>query len=175
RVELLGLAEARLGIHVDEQQATQIYTLGELIDALESTTTSDATVGRNWREILDAGPGDHFDKHYIFGRRTILNPLAFAVMRLLKLAARLLFSLEYRGLERLPPAGPFILCPNHESFLDGPFVVSVLPRHVLYNIFILGYNERSEEHTSELQSRSDLVCRLLLEKKKKKKRNNKNN
>src|SRR2546421_748593 len=29
-------------------------------------------------------------------------------------------------------------------------------------------DERSEEHTSELQSRSDLVCRLLLEKKKKK-------
>src|SRR5438105_10765691 len=28
--------------------------------------------------------------------------------------------------------------------------------------------ERSEEHTSELQSRVDLVCRLLLEKKKKK-------
>src|SRR2546421_3794265 len=27
---------------------------------------------------------------------------------------------------------------------------------------------RSEEHTSELQSRSDLVCRLLLEKKKRK-------
>src|SRR5947207_5115561 len=31
--------------------------------------------------------------------------------------------------------------------------------------------ERSEEHTSELQSHSDLVCRLLLEKKKKKKKN----
>src|SRR5438105_9634594 len=30
---------------------------------------------------------------------------------------------------------------------------------------------RSEEHTSELQSRVDLVCRLLLEKKKKKDRN----
>src|SRR5438034_8823198 len=30
---------------------------------------------------------------------------------------------------------------------------------------------RSEEHTSELQSHSDLVCRLLLEKKKKKKKN----
>src|SRR2546421_6850653 len=27
-------------------------------------------------------------------------------------------------------------------------------------------SDRSEEHTSELQSRSDLVCRLLLEKKK---------
>src|SRR2546421_1515698 len=31
----------------------------------------------------------------------------------------------------------------------------------------LTYPVRSEEHTSELQSRSDLVCRLLLEKKKK--------
>src|SRR2546422_7175160 len=32
-------------------------------------------------------------------------------------------------------------------------------------------NPRSEEHTSELQSRLHLVCRLLLEKKKKKKDN----
>src|SRR2546427_9439170 len=31
--------------------------------------------------------------------------------------------------------------------------------------------ERSEEHTSELQSQSNLVCRLLLEKKKKDNRN----
>src|SRR5947207_9859104 len=29
------------------------------------------------------------------------------------------------------------------------------------------HDKRSEEHTSELQSHSDLVCRLLLEKKKK--------
>src|SRR5438270_11204006 len=33
---------------------------------------------------------------------------------------------------------------------------------------------RSEEHTSELQSQSNLVCRLLLEKKKKKKQTNPN-
>src|SRR5688572_31492748 len=33
--------------------------------------------------------------------------------------------------------------------------------------------KRSEEHTSELQSQSNLVCRLLLEKKKKKKKNKK--
>src|SRR5436305_5101794 len=34
-----------------------------------------------------------------------------------------------------------------------------------------GPRNRSEEHTSELQSRPHLVCRLLLEKKKKKKKN----
>src|SRR3712207_8357476 len=37
-------------------------------------------------------------------------------------------------------------------------------------VLMLAYaNERSEEHTSELQSRQYLVCRLLLEKKKKNK------
>src|SRR5947207_7666433 len=34
---------------------------------------------------------------------------------------------------------------------------------------------RSEEHTSELQSHSDLVCRLLLEKKKEKRKTSRNN
>src|SRR5690606_41617753 len=40
-----------------------------------------------------------------------------------------------------------------------------------YAVFcqVFGYDGRSEEHTSELQSRENLVCRLLLEKKKKKK------
>src|SRR2546427_8735638 len=37
-------------------------------------------------------------------------------------------------------------------------------QHVAYS----GLRCRSEEHTSELQSQSNLVCRLLLEKKKKK-------
>src|SRR5207247_10197477 len=36
-----------------------------------------------------------------------------------------------------------------------------------FNTQYVVISERSEEHTSELQSRVDLVCRLLLEKKKK--------
>src|SRR5439155_22597511 len=43
-------------------------------------------------------------------------------------------------------------------------------RYVLIDV----KTERSEEHTSELQSRGHLVCRLLLEKKKKKRENIKN-
>src|SRR5688572_32619181 len=52
------------------------------------------------------------------------------------------------------------------------------PQHLAHRIGAKGIfipEVRSEEHTSELQSQSNLVCRLLLEKKKKKKRRNKNN
>src|SRR2546428_7271559 len=50
---------------------------------------------------------------------------------------------------------------------DGPpQVVTVGPDStVRYQTVTIGRIGRSEEHTSELQSRSDLVCRLLLEKK----------
>src|SRR2546430_7550438 len=41
---------------------------------------------------------------------------------------------------------------------------------VISRTSVMGYRGRSEEHTSELQSQSNLVCRLLLEKKKKKKK-----
>src|SRR5437868_12755933 len=50
----------------------------------------------------------------------------------------------------------------------GQLVFRVAPRKVGVRLAEPGL--RSEEHTSELQSRFDLVCRLLLEKKKKKTR-----
>src|SRR3989475_1485620 len=40
-------------------------------------------------------------------------------------------------------------------------------RSVALGVRTPGFVERSEEHTSELQSQSNIVCRLLLEKKKK--------
>src|SRR5699024_12010127 len=43
--------------------------------------------------------------------------------------------------------------------------MTLLPNSVIYAIPIIFKMVRSEEHTSELQSRFDLVCRLLLEKK----------
>src|SRR2546421_5130637 len=53
---------------------------------------------------------------------------------------------------------------TYKSFaLDSVSVQVVTP-----DVALISAITRSEEHTSELQSRSDLVCRLLLEKKKNK-------
>src|SRR5688572_4407487 len=57
-------------------------------------------------------------------------------------------------------------CCNPVS--DKALPAGVLPLRMLQSI---PHRQRSEEHTSELQSQSNLVCRLLLEKKKKKKNN----
>src|SRR2546428_10330875 len=78
---------------------------------------------------------------------------------------------------RRPPRStlfPYTTLFRSEAFL-GPAVALSLIRElgpVLAALMVTGRAgsatmRRSEEHTSELQSRSDLVCRLLLEKKKK--------
>src|SRR5207247_11148515 len=54
--------------------------------------------------------------------------------------------------QRKHPASPFRCRPRYARGI------------ALYAVFLPRYSLRSEEHTSELQSRVDLVCRLLLEK-----------
>src|SRR5690349_22093714 len=49
-----------------------------------------------------------------------------------------------------------------QAFARGDLPAIVHVHAVVFSIWVL---VRSEEHTSELQSRRDLVCRLLLEKK----------
>src|SRR3712207_8593208 len=51
--------------------------------------------------------------------------------------------------------------------IDRTAEVGEDPGHLLTVADLEGFEARSEEHTSELQSRQYLVCRLLLEKKKK--------
>src|SRR2546421_4989251 len=70
------------------------------------------------------------------------------------------------GIVRLSQQGPWLWIPEGELavFCD---VVEGSGNRLEGRLLM---RQRSEEHTSELQSRSDLVCRLLLEKKKKRTR-----
>src|SRR2546428_6465350 len=73
---------------------------------------------------------------------------------------------------RRPPRST--LFPYTTLFRSGPRISQSVEAGIhpgKCSLLIVGITEvkrraRSEEHTSELQSRSDLVCRLLLEKKK---------
>src|SRR3989440_9087592 len=62
-----------------------------------------------------------------------------------------------------------LVASGHHRFFASPIPCSpvITPPHASTCAKRSSRARRSEEHTSELQSRSDLVCRLLLEKKKK--------
>src|SRR2546428_1137006 len=66
------------------------------------------------------------------------------------------YTTLFRSRSGATPSGAEAIAP--ESLAAGNYVFGL-------DVFRRS-STRSEEHTSELQSRSDLVCRLLLEKKK---------
>src|SRR5690606_18335104 len=59
-----------------------------------------------------------------------------------------------------------VLVEHIKEYAIHPYGKEIL----IHGFYIFMFEIRSEEHTSELQSRENLVCRLLLEKKKKKKK-----
>src|SRR5256885_7626749 len=74
---------------------------------------------------------------------------------------------------RRPPRSTLFPYTTLFRSVVGPADVAALAVHIMTNTALTGgtYDidggQRSEEHTSELQSPCNLVCRLLLEKKKK--------
>src|SRR5207249_10133708 len=121
------------------------------------------------------------------GPQGLLQPAADGLKNILKeetlpaQADRLLFLLA-PAISFVPALLTFAVipfgAPLHTKWGDIPLVVADLPVGFLYilaisslGVYGITLSEliariRSEEHTSELQSRFDLVCRLLLEKKK---------
>src|SRR5690606_40223411 len=84
-------------------------------------------------------------------------------------------KIGYRVMFAAREGGAFSLEPFAEGWLEGeasfgrPVDVEIMPDGALLvsdDQAGVIYRIRSEEHTSELQSRENLVCRLLLEKKK---------
>src|SRR5690242_21455080 len=69
--------------------------------------------------------------------------------------------------DALPICGGPHHCPSARLPMPG---AALRQSHAGRDAWIGAAHARSEEHTSELQSHVNLVCRLLLEKKKKKKR-----
>lgn len=59
-----------------------------------------------------------------------------------KILLKLYNRLDIRGVENIPTSGPFIIAPNHQSFLDGPIVTTGLSSTVLRNT----YSYATEDH-----------------------------
>jgi long-chain acyl-CoA synthetase len=137
RVELLGLAEAELGVRVDEDKAARIYTLGELIDELIAAGPESGR-GSNWKEILNVPPEHDLHQHEVLDPSGFTLWVSYLTIKTAKVMFRWFLPLTYSGIEKLPSA-PFLLCPNHQSLVDGPLLISTLPKRVIDKIFILGF------------------------------------
>ncbi|MDH4067023.1 MAG: AMP-binding protein, partial [Acidobacteriota bacterium] len=161
RVELLTELEQQFRVKVPEEDAHGIFTLGQLVDAVrpggvrspasglehsgpaaERTDTPPAGRDESWAVLLrDLPPVSDPLLGGLLDGRPILEPLLFLFGRVF---ARVLARMDVAGLEKLPREGAFLICPNHQSYVDGFFVGGVLPYRTLANAFFVGAVEYFE-------------------------------
>jgi long-chain acyl-CoA synthetase len=143
RVELIGDLEARLGVRLDQENAAAWLTVGELVSAFQSAgaTMCAAASADPWPLLLGDLATAGRDIHHILDDRPLTVGFLYAGMRVTR---SLLTGISVTGRENLPRRGPYIIAPNHQSYLDPFFVCSVLPYGVVRQMFVLGASEYFE-------------------------------
>ena len=140
RVELLTELEQRFAHKVPEATAHEIATVRQLVDAVRPSgaTAGGGAVEEAWSTILrDLPPVDDPTLRPLLASRVAV-PILWTAARLFRLLAT---RVRVQGLEHLPPRGPYLLCPNHQGFID-PFVLGgVLPYRTFREMFAVGAAE----------------------------------
>jgi long-chain acyl-CoA synthetase len=145
RVDLLSRIEQELGGNVDESRLPGIYTVRDLLDAVLQSANAGATpearpAFAGWKAMLSEQPAPEEIRSLVHPQR-VSTTFWYVVSRALQVLALDRFHLRVRGLEKLPKSGAFLICSNHQSYLDPPILASVLPREVFAKVFAVGTSE----------------------------------
>ncbi|MBN2338279.1 MAG: AMP-binding protein [Acidobacteria bacterium] len=141
KVELLASLEQALNLRLPEDFGAEIFTLADLIRLLEQEAVAGTGAGaasrQSWETILAAGSTE--DSLPVSG--PVVSLVKYLLARLLYFVLFLpLLRLETRGLGNLPARGPYLVCPNHQSYLDAFVLVSALPYGLFRRMFFVGYS-----------------------------------
>ena len=144
RVELLTGLEQQLGGDVPESQLAEIYSVRDLVDAvLASADRGEGHAGAAmpaWSTILSEPVTDP-EVLALARHHTFADVFFFLLGRLIYLFARDRFHLKVSGLENLPEKGPYLLCSNHQSYIDPLVMTGALPWPLFRQVFALGTSE----------------------------------
>lgn len=146
RVEMLTQLEQELGGNVEESQLAEIYTVRDLVDAVLQSAAKRPSESHarpafaGWKAILAEDP-EPADVISLARPQPISNAFWYMVSRLTQVIAFDRFRLQVYGIEKLPKSGPYILCSNHQSYLDPLILSSILPSEVFDKVFAVGTSE----------------------------------
>lgn len=144
RVELLTALEGQMGGDVPESQLAEIYTVRDLVDAILLSSGNGGGRLRSaapaWSTIFSEPVTDR--EVLALATHNIFAEIFFFVLgRLICLFALDRFDLKVRGLENLPEHGPFLLCSNHQSYIDPLVLASLLPWSMFRETFAVGTSD----------------------------------
>jgi long-chain acyl-CoA synthetase len=143
RVEVVTNLEQLFGSRISADVAQSIYTVRQLVEAAraQANTSVAARPANAWGKLLTDLPEDEPLFTDLLKPYPWLTLGGFLIMKISSLFARLLLGFRVDGLENLPATGAYLLCPNHETYLDPFFLASALPFRTFRKLFYVGASE----------------------------------
>lgn len=127
KVTLQGFLEMNFGIDLEQSKLLSFKNVLELAEYVAEEKSFVEDVKMDWKTLVNQ-PVDLIDLPHTWKSGWILT-------HIFRSFSLLYFRLSFRGLDNIPSQGPFILAPNHQSFLDGMFVISALDRKGVLNTY----------------------------------------
>jgi Long-chain acyl-CoA synthetases (AMP-forming) len=135
KVELLSFLDKTFGIQIPEKELSKYLSVEQLM-SLVLDKEAKQTKEVNWHDILsETAPAEtleYKDEVLIYGSY------------LLRQIFKVYFRFQVEGLPNLPKENPFIIAPNHASYLDGFLIAASLPKELIKDTYFVGAKEYFE-------------------------------
>jgi long-chain acyl-CoA synthetase len=149
RLELVLGLENIFHIKIPDEAMAQLQTVVDVCSVITAIQRQEKVVAGgqadpplDWGHLLKEIPMRHSLEKKIRVHPGVLDRcIAYFFRCLFQFVFRTGWLLRVKGREHIPARGPYLLSPNHASFLDAFVVFSVMPFWQASEIFFIGYSE----------------------------------
>ncbi len=144
RAEVFAALEQAFSTEFEGDEAAQALTVSDVIDLVKKHAgnvdeNQAISTDLNWSKIVRNSDENLPEVQGVLRDRVVFPAIAFSVYNAFKLFNKVFMQLEVEGEEVFDKMKrPFLICPNHQSFLD-PFIITAnYPFRIYKHIFHVG-------------------------------------
>ncbi len=126
KVGLQVFISSTFGMDITTDQITSFKSVSDMAEYVADYKTRIEVEKIDWKKILREHTNLKLPQTWFTGG---------IFVKISKLFFKLFFKLTGKGVENIPDNGPVIIAPNHQSFLDGMFVMSFLKLRTIKNTY----------------------------------------
>ena len=149
KIGLQGFLEQTFGMDITVEQIAQFPNINAMAEYVADFKTRIEEGKTDWHSILNQESQSKLPACW---------PDGVLISKFVGLLSKLYFRIEQHGLDNLPKQGPFILASNHQSFLDGMFVIQFLPARTILRTYFYAKEEHVHRgYVSWMASRHNVI------------------
>jgi len=149
RIELMVALEELFDIDLPAEAGPALFTVRDLVIKVHECLPEHPEVIQEerearrppWNEILAGEPPESVRAEIAESNKPWAIAVSFLSHKLLRLVFRLLCRFRVHGLSHVPDRGPYLITPNHASYVDGFALGAALEFRLVRQVNFLGFHQ----------------------------------